>query len=126
VGSGGEPLFKVHAETLKGGFSEPLLDDAKGQRLEWLTKARHTQCVYGLLMRLDLPPPLPSAAPMHSVPAASAFASASTSAFASASVAAPARSAGATAAAVGAVRLELGCGCSGVGTGCSCSGHSHR
>jgi hypothetical protein len=54
VGADGESLFKVHRETLSGGFSEPLLDDAKGERLEWLTKARHTQCVYGLLMRLEL------------------------------------------------------------------------
>jgi hypothetical protein len=53
VGADGESLFKVHRETLSGGFSEPLLDDAKGERLEWLTKARHTQCVYGLLMRLE-------------------------------------------------------------------------
>ncbi len=81
-------------------------------------------CVYGLLMRLDLspPPPSPPAAPVHSVPAASAL----TSAAASAAAAAPAPSAGATAAAIGAVCLELGCECRAAGAGCRCSGHSHR
>ncbi len=53
MGFDGNPLFKVHRQTLEGGFSEPLLDDLKGERLEWMTKARHTQCVYGLLMRLE-------------------------------------------------------------------------
>ncbi len=139
VGADGESLIKVHRETLSGGFSEPLLDDAKGERLEWLTKARHTQCVYGLLMRLEpasaasAPPAtaaaLPSPSPL-AVPAAPAVSIAAASApSAAAGVSGGAAAAGGDSkSGSGSGCLVLGCECraNASGAACRCSGHSHR